>query len=401
MKKKLWKKAAYLISAVLLFAGGATALNTNRKEAGSVGTRAGAENTATAENSEAPSEAEIHFIDIGQGDATLIKCGGQTMLIDAGDNDKGTQVQLYLEKQGVDRLDYLVLTHPDADHIGGADVIITKFDIDSVFMSDYEKDSKTYRDVIQALDYKHLTWSVPEPGESYPLGTGTITFLAPNDSYSDPNNASVALMFQNGENRFLFTGDAQEEAEEDILAAGMSVAADVYKAGHHGSDTSSCQDFLDAVRPTYAVISCGEGNSYGHPHSAVLNSLRSMGVKLFRTDEQGSIVAVSDGVNITWNCAPTETWQAGDRTLSAGSEKFRISDSKADTGNRAGSGGKADAGNEAPESEAVFYIGNRKNGKLHRSDCANLPDEENRVVFSTKEEAAAAGYDDFCGSCEP
>lgn len=373
-EKKILQRALTIVSAAVLMVGAALGMEKSREGNG--------QETGAARS---PSEAEVHFIDVGQGDATLITCGGHAMLIDAGENDKGTKLQLYLTKQGIEKLDYLVLTHPDADHIGGADVIITKFDIGSVFMSDYEKDNRTYQDVLQALDDKGLNWSVPEPGESYALGGGSITFLAPVREYGDPNNSSIALIFSNGQNGFLFTGDAQEEAETDIPGTGLSVRADVYKVGHHGSDTSSCEAFLEAVRPKYAVISCGEGNSYGHPHSAVLNSLRAMGVKLFRTDEQGSIIARSDGEEITWNCAPSETWQAGERTGSeAGKESRAQEQSRAEK-----------------DSMAPFYVGNQNNGKLHRSDCKNLPKEENRVIFSTKEEAVEAGYDDFCGSCNP
>lgn len=277
------------------------------------GHTADGEDTAQKERS-GSTETEVHYIDVGQGDATLILSGGHAMLIDCGQNDKGTAIQLYLKKQGVTRLDYLVLTHPDADHIGGADVIITKFEIDKVFMSDYEKDNKTYREVIEALDAKKMSWSVPQPGEVYTLGGAQFTILAPNKSYDDPNNASIALLLQNGDDRFLFTGDAEEEAESDMLANGISVRAEVYKAGHHGSDTASSGHFMQAVRPEYAVISCGEENSYGHPHAEVLNRLRTMGVKVFRTDEQGSIVALSNGSEITWNCAPSETWKSGERT---------------------------------------------------------------------------------------
>lgn len=318
---KLAAKLIYLVLAALLTIGtastlretengGYTAQNVSGNEqsgrSGQTGKTAGAQ------------ETEIHYIDVGQGDSALIRSGGHTMLIDCGQNDKGTALQLYLKKQGVERLDYLVLTHPDADHIGGADVIITKFEIDTVFMSDFKKDNKTYREVIDALEAKRLPWSVPQPGEVYPLGEAQFTILAPNREYSDPNNASIALLFQNGDNTFLFTGDAEEEAENDILANGLPVKADVYKAGHHGSDTASSEAFLEAVSPEYAVISCGEGNSYGHPHAEVLNRLRAMGVRVFRTDEQGSIIAWSDGNEITWNCAPSETWQSGERTGSAG-----------------------------------------------------------------------------------
>ncbi|MDE5597380.1 MAG: MBL fold metallo-hydrolase, partial [Lachnospiraceae bacterium] len=147
---------------------------------------------------------------------------------------------------------------------------------------------------------------------TYSLGNAQFTILAPNGVYETPNNASIALLLQNGDNQFLFSGDAEEEAESDILVNGFPVSADVYQVGHHGSRTSSSKAFLNAVNPTWAVISCAEGNSYGHPHAKTLNTLRCMGIKVFRTDEQGNIVAQSDGKEITWNCAPSETWKVGE-----------------------------------------------------------------------------------------
>ncbi len=232
-------------------------------------------------------EMEVHFIDVGQGDSTLIICGGHSMLIDAGDDSQGTAIQNYLQKQKVEKLDYLVLTHPDSDHIGGAPVIITKFDIGKVFMSNYEKDNKTYQKLIQALDNKYLKYTTPKAGSQYTLGTAKITMLAPNrNDYDNPNDSSVALLVKNNDNKFLFTGDAGEAAENDILSNDIDISADVYKVGHHGSKYSTSQDFFKAVNPAYAVISCGENNSYGHPHAETLNTLRANGVKVYRTDEE-------------------------------------------------------------------------------------------------------------------
>ena len=264
------------------------------------------------------SHMEVHFIDVGQGDASLIKCEDEAMLIDTGEASEEEALKGYLHNQGIEKLDYLVLTHPDSDHIGGAASLIEEFYIETVFMSDFEKDNQTYRSLIQTLDDKQLAWSTPEVGSSFMLGSARITVLAPNREYSDPNNASVALRVENGNNSFLFTGDAEEEAEEDILANGFSVQADVYKAGHHGSRTASGEGFVDAVSPSFAVISCGEDNSYGHPHAEPMNTFRARGMKVFRTDEQGSIIAFSDGSEITWNCAPSETWKAGEPVGSAG-----------------------------------------------------------------------------------
>jgi len=272
---------------------------------------------------------QVHFLDVGQGDATLVTCGEEAMLIDTGDNSKGTTVQLYLKKQGISELKYLILTHPDADHIGGADVVVTKFDIDTVFMSDFTKDNKTYNELISALDYKGLTWSTPNVGNIYTLGSAEFTIIAPNTTYSEPNNASIGLLLVNGENSFLFTGDAEEDAEYDILANGLDIDCDVYKAGHHGSKTASTKALLEAASPEYVVVSCAADNSYGHPHAEPMNNFRSMGMKLFRTDEQGSIIATADGKEITWNSSPSESWKVGENTDSSKATQITKEQAKA------------------------------------------------------------------------
>lgn len=359
---------------------------------------------------------EVHYIDVGQGSATLIKSGDHAMLIDAGDSDQGTKIQLYLTKQGVENLDYLVLTHPDADHIGGAPVIITKFGIGQLFLSNYEKDNKTTQKVRDVMQYKGLTASDCQIGDTYTLGNASFTILAPVKEYADSNNASIALMVQNGNNRFLFTGDCEAEAEADLIASGADLSADVYLAGHHGSDTASSQAFMDAVSPTYAVISCGEGNSYGHPHAEVLNRFRSMGIQVFRTDEQGSVVAESDGTGITWNCAPSESWQTGERTKNAqnavtdqayaqepemqqSTDENGAATQQSDAVTLPAQEQKPVVADETPQ--AGNYIGNRNNGKLHKASCSYLPDPQNQVPFTTREEAVAAGYDDPCKRCNP
>lgn len=356
---------------------------------------------------------EVHYIDVGQGSATLLKSGRHAMLIDTGDSDQGTKIQLYLTKQGVENLDYLVLTHPDADHIGGAPVIITKFGIGQLFLSNYEKDNKTTQKVRDAMQYKGLTASDYQVGDTFALGNASFTILGPAKEYADSNNASIALMVQNGNNRFLFTGDCEAEVEADLIASGADLSADVYLAGHHGSDTASSQAFMDAVSPMYAVISCGEGNSYGHPHAEVLNRFRSMGIQVFRTDEQGSVVAESDGTGITWNCAPSETWQAGERTKNAqtGAEIQPANETDAAAAQDMPTAGQSDAvtlpaqeqkpvvADETPQ--AGNYIGNRNNGKLHKASCSYLPDPQNQVPFTTREEAVEAGYDDPCKRCNP
>ena len=258
-------------------------------------------------------ELEVHFLDVGQADCTLVKCDGYTMLIDTGLDDQGTKIQNYLRKQGIDRLDYLVLTHSDADHIGSADVIMTKFDIGTIFMSNFEKETKTYKNLLKMIEDNQIHYLSPAVGNVYALGSASFQILAPNDKYDKPNNSSIALLITHGENTFLFTGDAEKAAEEDMQKNGLPLAADVFHAGHHGSKTSNTQEFIDTVMPRYAVISCGIDNSYGLPDAEVLNRFREKEMMVYRTDEQGTIVALSNGEKITFNAAPSDTWKAGER----------------------------------------------------------------------------------------
>ncbi len=257
---------------------------------------------------------EVHFIDVGQGDATLIRQSNHSMLIDAGNNSKGTAIQAYLKSQNIEKLDYVIGTHPDADYIGGLDVILYKFDWDIIMMPQVEKDTRTYEDVMKVIEDKNCKITVPTPGDSYNLGEAEFTIVCPQekDYGENANEYSIGLRLKFGENYFLFTGDAEEASEEDMLESGMDLSADVFKAAHHGSDTANTEAFLKAVSPEAVVISCGEENSYGHPRAAVMNELLQMGVDIYRTDEQGTVVAHSDGKNITWNCGKSESQKAGE-----------------------------------------------------------------------------------------
>ena len=308
---------------------------------------------------------EVHYIDVGQGDATLIKCGSHAMLIDGGNNNKGTTVQLYLKKQGVESLVYVIGTHPDADHIGGLDVIVYKYNCDTVIMPDYEKDTKTYQELVDVIHDKNMKITYPVVGEQYALGEAKFTIIAPNsNSYGgNANDYSVAILLEYGKNRFLFTGDAEEASEAEMLTNGIDISADVYKVAHHGSRSASTQEFLNAVHPKYAVISCGEGNSYGHPHAEVLNRLRSMGVEVFRTDEQGSIIASSDGENITWNCSATDSWQSGEQTES---------DRENSEDENPGDENSGNAISDAVTSEQTTYVLNTNTKKFHRETCSTV-----------------------------
>lgn len=351
---------------------------------------------AKPQNTTVIDKLEVHFIDVGQGDATLIKCGDSAMLIDAGENDKGTVVQNYLRNQGVKSLDYLIVTHPDSDHSGGADVIITKYDIGKIIMPNYTKDTATYRDVIKAMDYKKYKVTEPIVGDVYKLGDAEFTIISPNDDdYDESNNYSVGILLKHGDKKFVFTGDAEEESEEDILDNDINISADVFKIGHHGSKTASAADFVKAVSPEFAVISCGENNEYGHPHSATLNTLRGSNVKLFRTDEQGSVVATSDGKKITWNCSPTETWQAGEATNS--------SSNAATTNNKKQESTQAikEPVEEVQENtSSLTYVLNTKTKKFHKASCGSLPTSNRSDSVLSRDEIVSQGYI-ACKKCNP
>ncbi len=343
-------------------------------------------------------EMEVHFLDVGQGDCTLVVCDGRAMLVDAGDNDKGSVVQRYLEGQGIEGLDYVIGTHPDADHIGGLDVVLHKFDCETVMMPEGDKDTRTYDEVVQTMENKSYELTKPEVGDSYTLGSAEFTMVAPNGDYGgDANEGSIGILLSHGDNQFMLAGDAEGQAEEDMVENGIDISADVYKVSHHGSQTASTREFLEAVDPTYAVISCGEGNPYGHPHARTLNALQSMGTELFRTDEQGGIVATSDGEEITWNQPPTETWQAGagsetDEDVVVGDEA-KVNEGNVDPGEAEG---------EAVSGEAT-YIVNTNTGKFHIPSCSSIDDmkEENALETTwSREEVVGQGYSP-CGRCKP
>ncbi len=356
-----------------------------------------------------PDPMEVHFIDVGQGDATLITCGGHAMLIDAGDDTKGTAIQSYLQKQKITRLDYLILTHPDADHIGGAPVVITKFNIAKVFVSNFEKDNETYRKLIQALDEKQIKSLTPKVNSTYTLGSANITILAPGKEYDNPNDASIALLLKNGSRSFLFTGDAGEEAEKDILKTNIDISADVYKVGHHGSKYSTSKDFFEAVDPSYAVISCSADNSYGHPHAQTLNTLRAGGVNVYRTDEEGTIIASTDGKTISFNVPASETWKAGEPTggsSSSAKSNAKPAASTAQSKTTAQPKESAPAVEEKPQQSAppvtneLTYVLNTKTKKFHKPSCNSLPTANRLNSSESRESIIAQGYVP-CKRCNP
>ena len=350
---------------------------------------------------------EVHFIDVGQGDSTLIKVGGHAMLIDAGDNSEGTAVQSYLDSQNVEKIDYAIGTHPDADHIGGLDVVVYKFDCKKVFMPDVTSDTKTY--VVQALKSKNQKAQAPKLGKTYSLGDATFTIIAPVKDYGDDTNDwSIGILLQYGKNRFLFTGDAAKQAEDDMIDTGEDLSADVYKASHHGSKTGSSDDFLDKVSPAYAVISCGEGNKYGHPSAQTLNNFRSRGIKTFRTDNQGTIVAYSDGSDITWNASPDTTWTPGEpkgssSSWSTASKKGSVKDSAGKTTSKTSS--KKTTAKSITDKASSKTSSKKTTESTAKNTSKNkvsyVINEENKVISSKSRDILIKEGYEACKVCKP
>lgn len=260
----------------------------------------------TAEQSELPKEElTVHFIDVGQGLAILAQTGEDVLVYDGGNSDAASYFVSYLKQEGVEEIDYMIASHYDSDHLNGLVGALHAFDTDVVIAPDYEHGSKLYESFYKTLDEQGKQVLYPEVGEVYEFGEGSFTILGPETIKDDSNNNSVVIRLDYGETSFLFTGDAEANEEKEILETGEDLDCDVLSVGHHGSASSTSWDFLEAVLPEYAVISCGINNSYGHPDEDTVEKLESIEAQIFRTDLQGNIIAVSDGETIRWNMAPS------------------------------------------------------------------------------------------------
>ena len=242
-------------------------------------------------------KAEIHFINTGNSDAILIQEGSKAALIDGGDNDDESTVVSYLKKQGVNELEYIFATHPDADHIGGLDAVVDSIPVKRIYVSNGEANTKTYADFITSMANKGLNTSVPLLNSEFKLGKSKFKVLSVANE-KDINNNSIVLEYTNGNDKILFMGDAGREIESSINVSDV----DLLKVGHHGSRTSSDSSFIKKVNPEYAVITVGANNRYGHPHKETMNTLKNNNIEVHRSDECGDIIFISTGNGLEVNC---------------------------------------------------------------------------------------------------
>ncbi len=242
----------------------------------------------------------IIFIDVGQADAALLRCEGETMLIDGGNVADSSTIYTVLEKNGVTHLDYVICTHAHEDHVGGLSGALQNCTADKIFCPVTDYDSKAFRNFVKYAKKQCGEITVPKPGEEFAFGGAVVDILACDPSAAETNNSSIVAKITYGETSFLFTGDAEEEVERMLLEQNVDLLATVLKVGHHGSSSSTSYWFLNEVMPRYAVISVGKDNSYGHPDEKVLSRLRDANVTVFRTDEIGDVICTSDGKTVTF-----------------------------------------------------------------------------------------------------
>ena len=329
-------------------------------------------------------ELRVSFIDVGQGDSEFIELpNGETLLIDAGTNETGADVVNYIESLGYSSIDYVVGTHPHEDHIGGLDDVIRTFDVESVYMPKVTADTKTFEDVLDAVDEKGLTINTAKAGVTLVDGDRlSVKMLAPVlDEYDNTNDYSAVIKVVYGDTSFLFTGDAEEYAESLITG---DVSADVLKVGHHGSSTSTGEAFLERVSPSYAVISCGLGNSYGHPHIETMEKLGSLGIPVLRTDEMGTVVAESDGTEINIKTLG--------KSSMGNTPQTETSDSSSSDG------GLVTEGLDIADG----YVLNTNSKKIHLPDCSAVDNmsDSNKAYTDDYDQAISEGYTP-CKICNP
>ena len=300
MKKKDMKKLIILVILLLSYAY-TTFINTeNKNQEGPIKERKTEDVIFADENT-----LNVYFIDVGQADSILLENKGHYMLIDAGNNEDGPKLVNYFNEQDIKEFDYVVGTHAHEDHIGGMDDIIKNFKIDNFYMPDAITTTKTFEDVLDALEETNVIFQTPKVNQAFNLQDTTITTLSVTADEKNLNDTSIVLKVKHGTNTFLFMGDASTKIEKNLL--NKDIKSDVLKVGHHGSRYSTSLEFLKKVSPEYAVISVGENNTYKHPHEEILKRLEEQNIQIYRTDKQGTILAKSNGSIITFGTIKTDT----------------------------------------------------------------------------------------------
>ena len=324
------------------------------------------------------SSFELHLLDVGQGLSILVKADGHYLLYDGGGARTSSYVVSYLKEQGITELDYVVVSHYDDDHLNGIVGALHVFSCGTVLAPDYIADTDIYASYISAVWEKGIAVVHPSKGDIYYLGNATIKVIGPS-SYNNTseNNNCISLCINYSDRHFLICGDLEAEGEEELVNSNFDLSCDLYVVNHHGSASSSTFYFLNHVLPSYALLSCGQDNSYGHPSIEVMERLQAMNCELYRTDKQGTIIAYSDGNAIWFNTEPCTDWSSN---ISSESESTAIN-----------------------TSGEVTYVCNTNTYKFHYEYCDSvekMKEENKRITSESRDSLIAQGYEP-CKNCCP
>lgn len=293
--------------AILLIATVVTANQVGESEPSNTGTQPNGQ-TSSSEVQNPQGELRLTMIDCGQADSFLLEQNGETCLVDCGTRSTGKDVVQYLKDQGITKIDYLFGTHPHDDHMGGMYDVITNFEIGKVIIPKVKDGTVTtnwYLKLMKELKQNSYNIEYVSLGTIYQLGQATINVIGPiNEPDENKNNYSTVLKVSFGEMDIIMTGDAEKKVEQDIIESGINLDAEILKVGHHGSDTSTSEAFLDAISPDYALISTEVGNKYDHPIKVTMDNLKSRNIEVYRTDENGTVVAHITTEDVSFDCQP-------------------------------------------------------------------------------------------------
>lgn len=355
-------------------------------------------------------ELTVQFLDVGQGSSALVHQDGRWMLIDGGDREYSSYVVSFLKQQGVERLDYVVVSHYDSDHLSGVVGVLNVFECGQVLAPDYEGDSKVYDSFCSVIDQKQIPLAYPKLGEEYAFAQSSFRVVSPGAyQYTDANSNSLGIRLAYGSSSFLICGDCTKESEQDLLYLGVELCSDVFAANHHGSSYSNCREFLEAVSPKAVVISCGRGNSYGHPSPSVMLSIQELGADLYRTDLQGVITASSNGTDVWFETEICMDYRSGTELSEEGAEgnepkAAQVSGAPgAENGSEGTSESASQSASESVETTAENYVLNRKTKKFHRPDCGSvgtIKAENREDVEESRDVLLQQGYEP-CKKCNP
>ena len=350
--------------------------------------------SAVAVEASGQGDMAVHFINVGQGLAILVQSGGENLLYDGGNRAHADEVVQYLKDQQVDTIDYMVSSHYDEDHLGGLVKCLDNFEVEHILGSDYVHTSELFNTFMNTATAHAIIVEYPSVGDTYEFGTGSFTVMAPDGISQNSNDNSVVIRLVNGNNSFMFMGDAEETSEQDMISTGMNLDCDVLSLGHHGSASSTTWDLLEASTPSWAVISCGQDNSYGHPATETMGKLKDMDIPVFRTDDQGTIIALSDGNVISWNQEPCNDYASGSEKKGSDSSSSQTAEY---SGNDAAvSESEAAEVSDSDTQERMVWI-SATGSKYHsKPDCGNM--NPNKATQETESQALSQGYE-ACKKC--